>query len=177
MNAQTERIRAALGAREPLATARGRILGQIEVCEGCCCGRTDKGFKPVPRDWIKQRWKDEKLNKSVQLTISGCLGPCDLANVICVISSDGMQWLGDLQEQWHYDLLLKWAKASRDAGVLIELPAALNRHRFERFAAGYGSGRRVAGARQAPLQCGCDGGERFGERRAGGARRSTRSAG
>ena len=139
MNAQTQRIRETLGSREPLATARGRVLGQIVCCEGCCCGRTDKGFGPFPRDWIKQRWKDEKLNKSVQLTISGCVGPCDLANVVCVISPKGMQWFGGLQEQRHYDLLLDWASASRDAGALLELPAELNRHRFERFAVGWGS--------------------------------------
>lgn len=139
MNAQTQRIGEALSAQEPLATARSRILGQVVVCEGCCCGRTDKGFKPVPRDWIKQQWKDQKLNKSVQLTISGCLGPCDLANVFCVISSEGMQWFGGLQEQRQYDVLLDWAKASRDAGVLLELPAELNRHRFDRFAVGHGS--------------------------------------
>ena len=81
MNAQTQRIRDRLSRHEPLATARGRVLGQIVICEGCCCGRPDKGFPPFPRDWLKQQWKDAKLNKSVQLTISGCLGPCDLANV------------------------------------------------------------------------------------------------
>lgn len=139
MNAQTQRVRETLGRQEPLATARGRVLAQIVVCEGCCCGRTDKGFEPVPRDWIKQRWKHDKLNKAVQLTISGCLGPCDLANVLCVISPMGMQWFGGLQERWQYELLLNWANASRAAGVLLELPAELNRHRFERFAAGYAS--------------------------------------
>ena len=139
MNAQTQHIREALSAHESLATDRGRVLGQIVFCEGCCCGRTDKGFKPVPRDWIKQQWKDEKLNKSVQLSISGCLGPCDLANVCCVISPEGMQWFGGLQEQWQYDLLLDWAHAARDAGVLLELPDELDRHRFERFAVGCGS--------------------------------------
>ncbi len=139
MNTQTLRIRETLSSHEPLATARGRILGQIVLCEGCCCGRTDKGFQPVPRDWIKQRWKEERLNKSVQLTISGCLGPCDLANVFCVISRKGMQWFGGLQEQWQYDLLLDWANASRAAGLLLELPAEFNRHRFERFAVEWGS--------------------------------------
>ena len=139
MNAQTQRVRETLDRREPLVTARGRVLGQIVCCEGCCCGRTDKGFEPFPRDWIKQQWKREKLNKSVQLTISGCVGPCDLANVVCVISPRGMQWFGGLQERWQYELLLNWANASRAAGVLLELPAELNRHRFERFAAGYGS--------------------------------------
>ena len=134
MNAQTERIDETLSRPETLATARSHVLGQIVFCEGCCCGRTDKGFKPLPRDWIKQLWKEEKLTKSVQLTISGCLGPCDLANVFCVISSQGTQWFGGLQEQWQYELLLDWAEASRDADVLLELPAELNRHRFERFA-------------------------------------------
>ena len=139
MNAQTQRIRETLSRHEPLATARGRILGQLVLCEGCCCGRTDKGFEPFPRDWIKQRWKDEKLNKSVQLTISGCVGPCDLANVACVITRKGMQWFGGLQEQWQYELFLDWAKTSRDAGVLLELPAELNSLRFERFAGRWGS--------------------------------------
>ena len=136
MNSQTGRICETLSRHEPLATARGRILGQIVLCEGCCCGRTDKGFPPVPRDRIKRQWKGEKLNKSVQLTISGCLGPCDLANVFCVVSPSGMQWFGGLQEQRQYDLLLDWAKASRAAGVLLEMPAELNRRRFERFAVG-----------------------------------------
>ena len=162
MNAQTQRIREKLNRCEPLGTPRRRILGQIVLCEGCCCGRTDRGFKPVPRDWIKQQWKDEKLNKSVQLTISGCVGPCDLANVVCVVSANGVQWFGGLQEQRQYGLFLDWARASRDAGVLLELPAELNRHRFERFAAagcgaaeqavalnheGHGSGQTVFGAR------------------------------
>ena len=139
MNAQTQRIRETLGRQEPLVTARGGVLGQIVVCEGCCCGRTDKGFEPLPRDWIKQQWKNGRLNKSVQLTISGCLGPCDLANVFCVISPKGMQWFGGLQERRQYELLLDWANASRAAGVLLESPAELNRHRFERFAVGCGS--------------------------------------
>ncbi len=134
MNAQTQRIRETLARDETLAPARGRILGQIVFCEGCCCGRTENGFPPVPRDWIKHRWKVEKLSKSVQLTFSGCLGPCDLANVVCVISPEGMQWFGGLQEPRQYQLLLEWAIASRDAGALIELPVELNRHRFERFA-------------------------------------------
>ncbi len=133
MNAQTERIREKLDRREALATPRSRALGQILLCEGCCCGRTDRGFKPVPLDWIKQQWKEQKLSKTIDLTITGCLGPCDLANIVCIISSRDTQWLGGLQENWEYGLLLDWAKASRDAGVLTELPSELNCHRFRRF--------------------------------------------
>ena len=134
MNAQTKRIREKLSLNEVLVTPRSRVLGQIIFCEGCCCGREDRGFTSLPRDWIKHQWRDEKLNKAVQLTISGCLGPCDLANVACIISPQSTQWLGGLQEQWQYGLLVSWAKASRDKGILLELPNKLNHHRFERFA-------------------------------------------
>ena len=134
MNAQTKRIHEKLSRNEALVTPRSRVLGQIIFCEGCCCGREDRGFITLPRDWIEHQWKGEKLNKSVQLTISGCLGPCDLANVFCIISPQSIQWFGGLQEQWQYGLLLSWAKASRDTDVLLELPDELNRHRFERFA-------------------------------------------
>lgn len=135
LNSQEERIRETLNRQGSLMTASSRDLGQILICEGCCCGQTERGFPRVPLDWIKQRWKEERLSKSVQLSISGCLGPCDLANVVCVVSSQRMQWLGRLQEQRQYDTLLDWAIASRDAGAPLELPAVLNPHRFERFAA------------------------------------------
>ena len=101
-------------------------------------GRT-RGSRPCPATGSSGSGRTRSSTRSVQLTISGCLGPCDLANVLCVISPMGMQWFGGLQEQWQYDLLLDWASASRGAGVLLESPAELNRHRFERFAVGCGS--------------------------------------
>ena len=74
LDQRTERVR----------TGGGKILAQLLFCEGCCCGRTDRGFSAFPRDWIKSLWKQTKLNRHIQLTISGCLGPCDVANVACI---------------------------------------------------------------------------------------------
>lgn len=75
-------------------TRRGRVLGQLLCCEGCC-GRTDRGFPPLPRERIKAAWKAQKLNQTIQLTISGCLGPCDLANSVAVARADERWlWLG-----------------------------------------------------------------------------------
>jgi hypothetical protein len=65
---------------DPLVTKR-QPLAQLLFCQGCCCGRTDRGHPEVPAGRLKAVWKAEKLNRSVQLTISGCLGPCDVANV------------------------------------------------------------------------------------------------
>lgn len=111
-----------------------QTIGQILVCVGCCCGRTDRGKPPVPTDWLKAEWKAHKLLKTIQLTISGCLGPCDLVNVVCLVTPLGTRWLGGLTEQKHFDALLHWALQAQSSGSLPPLPALLAQQEFERFA-------------------------------------------
>ena len=48
-----------------------RARGQVILCQGCCCGRTDRGFPEVPVDRIKAAWKSGRLNRMIQLTVSG----------------------------------------------------------------------------------------------------------
>ncbi|HEX9004695.1 MAG TPA: (2Fe-2S) ferredoxin domain-containing protein [Blastocatellia bacterium] len=110
-----------------------KTIGQVLVCVGCCCGRTDRGKPPVPVDWLKSEWKARKLLKTIQLTISGCLGPCDLVNVVCLIAPQRTVWLGGLTEQKHFDALLEWATQSAAANKLLPLPALLAEPEFERF--------------------------------------------
>lgn len=114
---------------------RVKSQAQVLLCKGCCCGRTDRGLPEVPVDRIKAVWKAEKLNRSVQLTISGCLGPCDLPNVAVVVTSAGTEWYGNLDGDAHYDALIAWARASAAAGAVAPLPELLEAHRFNRFAA------------------------------------------
>ena len=66
-----------------------KSLMQVLVCVGCCCGRVDRGKPEVPVDWLKADWKAARLNPYIQLTISGCLGPCDLPNVVAVLTETG----------------------------------------------------------------------------------------
>jgi hypothetical protein len=87
-----------------------RVLGQVVLCVGCCCGQTDKGRPPVPDERIKAAWETEKLNKTIQLTISGCLGPCDVANVVQIITPHGTNWFGRFTHYEHYELLIEWAR-------------------------------------------------------------------
>jgi predicted metal-binding protein len=115
-----------------LSTKR-TALGQLMVCTGCCCGRTDKGKPPVPVDWLKQSWKEAKLKPSIQLTITGCLGPCDLVNVVCILTPQDQIWLGGISEQNQYESLLAWAKSSAEAGSIVDLPLELQQHQFKRF--------------------------------------------
>lgn len=115
---------------------RRQVLGQVAICLGCCCGRLDRGFPAVPVERLKSVWKREKLNRTIQLTISGCLGPCDVANVVAVLDDQRSHWFGGLAGDAPYDALIEWARACQRTGRLSALPAALESLRFERFAAG-----------------------------------------
>ena len=117
---------------DPPVTKR-QPLAQLVFCQGCCCGRTDRGHPEVPVGRLKEVWKGEKLNRAVQLTISGCLGPCDLANVALVITPNGNAWLGGLAGDAVYDALINWARECHREERLVPLPDGFEARRFERF--------------------------------------------
>jgi cobaltochelatase CobN len=124
---------------EPVTSRK--TLAQVVLCLGCCCGRTDKGHPPVPVDWMKQEWRARTLPKKVHLTISGCLGPCDVTNVVLVMMGDRQVWLGNLSTQDHYLLLADWASACAAADAVLPLPHALEPFHLDRFHAGPGTSR------------------------------------
>lgn len=109
------------------------VLGQVFVCSGCCCGRTDKGKPEIPLDWLKQSWKERKLLKSVQLTITGFLGPCDILNVVGISTEDGQRWFGGITTAAPYEVLVEWAETTRQLGEAAPIPASLLEYEFQRF--------------------------------------------
>lgn len=111
------------------------VLGHVLLCRGCCCGETNRGKPEVPVQWIKEQWKSRRLLKSIQLSISGCLGPCDLSNVVAVHSRSDHFWLGNFHEFQQYSDLLEWAEQSRSAGQLLPLPAQFEQFKFDPFRA------------------------------------------
>ena len=108
-----------------------RVIGQMIICQGCCCGATQKDRPAVPADWLKDEWRKRGLLKRFQLTISGCVGPCDVPNVVVVNSELGSQWLGHITQFDQYRSLLEWAVRSVDAGHLLELPREFKNHVME----------------------------------------------
>ncbi|MBN8729837.1 MAG: (2Fe-2S) ferredoxin domain-containing protein [Acidobacteria bacterium] len=110
-----------------------KTLGQVLVCLGCCCGRTDKGHPPVPVDWLKSEWKRRMLPKKIHLSISGCLGPCDASNVVLILYGQEAIFLGGLHEETHYLALADWATDCDHQGCLVPLPESLEPFRLERF--------------------------------------------
>jgi cobaltochelatase CobN len=123
---------AAAATTAPLMT-KIKSRAQVLLCKGCCSGRTDRGLPEVPVERIKAVWKAEKLNRVVQLTISGCLGPCELPNVAVVLDARGATWYGRLEGDAPYDALIAWARDCAAAGSPLPPPGALEGYRFQRF--------------------------------------------
>jgi nitrile hydratase accessory protein len=70
-----------------------RSRGQLFVCAGgCCCGRVEDGFAPVPTELFHHEWERRRLRNVVHLTVGGCLGPCALANVVLLLFDGQAQW-------------------------------------------------------------------------------------
>jgi hypothetical protein len=109
------------------------VIGHVAVCQGCCCGNTVNGRPPVPVEWLKKEWRARGLLKRVQLTISGCLGPCDLPNVVTISNESGTLWLGAITKFNQYQALVDWAGRSRDAGELLPLPKEFREHTLHPF--------------------------------------------
>jgi cobaltochelatase CobN len=105
-----------------MLTTKRMVIGQVVVCSGCCCGAVNRGKPEVPVDWLKREWRARGLLKNIQLTISGCLGPCDLPNVVRISSPTGEVWLGNISRPEHYAKLLEWADRSKIAGAILPLP-------------------------------------------------------
>jgi cobaltochelatase CobN len=84
-------------------------------------------------DESKKEWRARGLLKRVQLSISGCLGPCDLPNVVTISNENGTQWFGEITQFEQYRDLVDWATRSRDAGELLPLPKEFQQHTLHPF--------------------------------------------
>lgn len=109
-------------------------LGQILICAtGCCCNRPDKGKPAIPVEWLKKEWKERRLLRHIQLTIAGCLGPCDVYNVVTIVTPRETIWLGGLMEDRQFRMLRDWAVESAECGELAPLPHGLRGFIFDRW--------------------------------------------
>ena len=116
----------------PVTTKR-MVMGQVLVCSGCCCGAVTRGKPEVPVEWLKQEWRSRGLRKNIQLTISCCLGPCDVTNVVRISGPATEIWLGRIDRFELYSNLIDWAAESKERGALLPLPPGLASLRFNPF--------------------------------------------
>ncbi len=113
-----------------------RQRGQLIVCAtGCCCGRVENGFSPVPTDLYHQEWERRKLRNKVHLSQGGCLGPCELGNVVTLIFDRRITGFHSINDS---DLIftifdhLEALLASDDAST-VKLPPELQERTYDYF--------------------------------------------
>ena len=105
---------------------------RVIVCKGCCCGNLEKGYDEVPVEFLEQAWVENNLGQEAQLTISGCLGPCSMRNVVLLKSEDRLTWLGDLSGGGDYESLVNWACEYSQSETETVLPEGLRKLEFQR---------------------------------------------
>ena len=104
----------------------------VIICDGCCCGRVEKGHNEVPIDKLEAAWEANRLGEAVKLTISDCLGPCSMHNVSILKNENGNIWLGELSSWDHYEAIVEWAIESSEKMEGSKLPKILEDRRFVR---------------------------------------------
>lgn len=107
--------------------------GHLFVCQGCCCGRTDKGFPALPLDEFKTQWKNRGIRRRFHLTVSGCLGPCALANVVLLQFHGQNVWLQSINSADDVDAIYNYVEQMLLADEYLDPPAALAGRRFHRY--------------------------------------------
>jgi len=107
--------------------------GHLFVCQGCCCGRTDRGFPPLPLDEFKRQWKKRGIRRRFHLTVSGCLGPCALANVILIQFHGQSVWFHSINNPEDVDVIYAYIEQMLAGESYLDPPAALAGRHFQRY--------------------------------------------
>lgn len=107
----------------------------LMVCaKGCCCGRTDRGFPAVPIDFYKAEYKRRKLRNVIQLSMSGCLGPCPLANVALLFFDGRPIWFQSVNTPGQIGAIFDYVEQMLAAERYLPPPAELEELVFEYYA-------------------------------------------
>jgi cobaltochelatase CobN len=107
--------------------------GHLFLCNGCCCGRTDKGFPELPLEEFKQQWKKRGIRRRFHLTVAGCLGPCPLANVVLLQFHGSSMWFHSINYAADVDLIYDYVERMLLAESLLDPPDALLSRQFDRY--------------------------------------------
>ena len=97
---------------------------------GCCCGRTDRGYAPVPADTFKGEWLRRKLRKIVHLTKAACLGPCALANVASLMFDGRSIWFHSVNSPQQVRLIFDYVEMMISADRFLPPPTELEAYAF-----------------------------------------------
>ncbi len=127
--------------RTRVLRADGRMInvvrrrGHLMVCaKGCCCGRTERGYAPVPIEFYKQEYKRRKIRNTIHLSMNGCLGPCPLANVVLLFFDGRPIWFQSIATEAQIVAIFDYIERMIAADGYIPPPAELAEYVFDFYA-------------------------------------------
>ncbi len=107
--------------------------GHVFVCQGCCCGNTERGFAPIPLDEFKRQWKERRIRRRLHLTVAGCLGPCTMANVVLLHLGGRSTWLHSINSALDVTRIYDYAEAMLRGRCWLPPPGELRARHFQRY--------------------------------------------
>jgi nitrile hydratase accessory protein len=107
--------------------------GHLFVCNGCCCGQTQKGFPASPLEEFKRQWKSRGIRRRFHLTISGCLGPCPLANVVMMQFQGHSIWFHSINSVEDVSTIYGYVEQMLLERQYLNPPPALANRHFRRY--------------------------------------------
>jgi cobaltochelatase CobN len=107
--------------------------GHLFVCHGCCCGQTQKGFPASPVEEFKRQWKSRGIRRRFHLTISGCLGPCTLANVVMMQFQGHSVWFHSIDHPEDVASIYDYVESMLQEQCYLDPPASLASRHFQRY--------------------------------------------
>lgn len=114
-----------------------QLVGQLFVCSkangSCCCGWQEKGRMPFDNSLWNEEWERRRIRDRVHLSFVGCLGPCAVGNSAMLVLYGRTIWLKDLNDAALAPLVYDWVESMLGAGGVIDPPAALRDHVWDRY--------------------------------------------
>jgi cobaltochelatase CobN len=109
------------------------VEGHLLVCKGCCCGNTDRNIPPVPVDTFKREWKERGIRKQIHLSISACLGPCAVANVVLFMFHGSSIWFHSINSDADVIHIYRYIEQLLSAGSFKQPSGPLAEKVFQRY--------------------------------------------
>ena len=109
------------------------VEGHLFVCKGCCCGNVERNQPVVPLECFKKEWKARGIRTRVHLTITGCLGPCVIPNVVLFTYQGSTVWFHSINSDSDAIDIYEYVERLLATGV-FELPTGrLAQKVFQRY--------------------------------------------
>jgi cobaltochelatase CobN len=110
------------------------VEGHLFVCQGCCCGNVNEGRPAVPLERFKSEWKARGIRSRIHLTVSGCLGPCTVPNVVLFSYKGSTIWFKSINDDSDVVAIYDYLGRILDKSEFLLPTGMLAKKVFQRYA-------------------------------------------